>query len=50
LYVDLEEALFFSAGNTGIGNGGSFSRVEVKEYFYKLWTFKKHTQAEARIN
>ncbi len=48
-FIDPEGHFFFSAGSTGIGPGGSFSRVEGREYIYKSLVPAELTQSDPRI-
>jgi hypothetical protein len=49
-FIDPEGHYFFSAGSTGIGPGGSFSRVEGREYIYKSFPPIELTQTDPRID
>lgn len=48
-FIDPEGHYFFSAGSTGIGPGGSFARVEGREYIYQSFPPAELTEADARI-
>jgi len=47
-FVDPEGHLFFSTGSNGIGPGGSFSRVEGREYIYAAFPPEEITQTGRR--
>jgi hypothetical protein len=48
-FIDPEGHYFFSAGSTGIAPGGSFSRVEGREYIYQSFPPAELTDADGRI-
>ena len=48
-FVDPEGYLFFSTGSTGIGPGGSFSRVEGREYLFEALPPEELTRSDSRI-
>lgn len=48
-FVDPEGYLFFSAGSTGIHTGGSFARVQGREYVYEAFPPESLIQSESRI-
>jgi hypothetical protein len=48
-FIDPEGHFFFSVGSTGIGPGGSFARVDGREYIYKSFPPAELTRADARI-
>ncbi len=48
-FVDPEGHLFFSAGSTGIHTGGSFARIEGREYAYEAFPPESLIQSDSRI-
>jgi len=48
-FVDPEGYLFFSIGSTGIGTGGSFSRIEGREYIYTAFPPEELGQSDRRV-
>ena len=48
-FIDPEGHYFFSAGSTGIGPGGSFARVDGREYIYKSFPPAELTRSDAKI-
>ena len=48
-FVDPEGHLFFSAGSTGIHTGGSFARVQGREYAYEAFSPDALIQSDSRI-
>lgn len=48
-FIDPEGHYFISTGSTGIGAGGSFARVEGREYIYKEFVPEELTQAGKRL-
>ncbi|MGM0504535.1 MAG: hypothetical protein ACQESQ_07945 [Bacteroidota bacterium] len=48
-FVDPEGHLFFSAGSTGIHTGGSFARVQGREYVYEAFPPESLIQSDSRI-
>jgi hypothetical protein len=48
-FIDPEGHYFFSSGSTGIGPGGSFARVDGREYIYKSFPPAELTGTDARI-
>jgi hypothetical protein len=49
-FVDPEGYLFFSVGSTGINPGGSFSRIEGREYIYEAFPPDDLVKSDERIN
>lgn len=47
--VDPEGHLFFSAGSTGIHTGGSFARVQGREYVYETFPPESLIKSDSRI-
>jgi hypothetical protein len=49
-FVDPEGHLFFSAGSTGIHTGGSFARVQGREYVYEAFPPQSLIQSDSKID
>ena len=48
-FIDPEGHYFISAGSTGISPGGSFARIEGREYIYTAFPPEELTQANKRL-
>lgn len=48
-FIDPEGHYFISTGSTGIGAGGSFARIEGREYIYKEFAPEDLTQTSKRL-